>query len=481
MLIGTLRNGFRGKMAEIIADETPEICIEGSRMCGKTTGTLFKVVDDCDRNPGKWWYVGRYSSSDNDTKLRPDLERIFESELPADKRPSWDTREKCYRLHNDARIYSYGLKAQDQQSRYSKVRGMAMGGILVSQAEELPKDVGEELRAGLRQKGQRHQLLLEANPPDDNFWMADQFPIDNSTEGRRHYSISLYENAHNLPEESIANLERSYPPTHAKYRTLILGLRGVNVTGEPVYGEIFRRHIHGRALKHDPSLPLIEAFEHGKTHPLWLIAQRPYAGGMHVLGGVCGQRMFFGEFLRIVKEYRAQWFPDAEFKTCCPPSAGGKVESRIDTARLLRRAQFSPRCVKDAKPHDVRLMLIETIAAHMQTRNPDHSEAFAVNSDRSRWVRATRKGPQPWEFISDGCEAGYAWDEHMISVGNREVRKPKADDWFELGMMALENLELNFGTDQPSRADLDKRQRKARQDRYESEQYPQGPAGWMGV
>jgi len=52
----------------------------------------------------------------------------------------------------------------------------------------------------------------------------------------------------------------------------------------------------------------------------------------------------------------------------------------------------------------------------------------------------------PDRFLADAFEAGYVWDEHMVSVGNKQVRKPKKDGWYEHGMNCSEYLELNFGS-----------------------------------
>jgi len=59
---------------------------------------------------------------------------------------------------------------------------------------------------------------------------------------------------------------------------------------------------------------------------------------------------------------------------------------------------------------------------------------------------AWRSGP----FLVDALEAGYVWDEHMVSVGNKQIRRPKKDGWFEHGMNCLEYLELTFGADRPT-------------------------------
>ena len=55
-----------------------------------------------------------------------------------------------------------------------------------------------------------------------------------------------------------------------------------------------------------------------------------------------------------------------------------------------------------------------------------------------------RGGQQP--VVADALEAGYVWDEHLVSVANKPVRKPKKDGWYEHGQNCAEYLELNFGS-----------------------------------
>ena len=81
----------------------------------------------------------------------------------------------------------------------------------------------------------------------------------------------------------------------------------------------------------------------------------------------------------------------------------------------------------------------------MRRRAMDRSEAFAINKDPERWLTISERGTTPDRFLADGCEAGYVWDEHMVSVGNKPVRKPKADGWYEHGQVCMQYLELNFG------------------------------------
>ena len=97
-----------------------------------------------------------------------------------------------------------------------------------------------------------------------------------------------------------------------------------------------------------------------------------------------------------------------------------------------------------------------------------------VSDDASRWLRVSYDGAEPMPFVADALEAGYVWDEHMVSVGNKQVRKPKKDGWFEHGMNCTEYLELNFGADQPTQEETDKAKRQT------SLSQPPPTGSWMG-
>ena len=114
--------------------------------------------------------------------------------------------------------------------------------------------------------------------------------------------------------------------------------------------------------------------------------------------------------------------------------------------------------------------MVERLASQMRKRAADRSEAFVVNSDPDRWLTISEKSTVPDRFLADGFEAGYVWDEHMVSVANKQVRKPKKDGWYEHGQNCAEYLEANFGA-----AFVKKRERVAG-----SMRTPGGDLAWMG-
>jgi hypothetical protein len=432
-------------------DQTPEIDLEGALSSGKTTACCWKVHTSLLEHPGIHWWIGRYGDGETQTKVRPAFEQVCQQ---AGGVPNWNARELCYEFPEKdglvSKCFAYGLKSPDALSRYSKMRGMGVAGIYLDQTEELPEDFSLELRLRLRQPGYRHQLLFSPNPPNVTHWLAHQFPTDNRIKDRRYYSISIHDNAHNLPPELLAAALRAYPPDHAKYRSVILGQRGVNVTGVPVYRGVFSRPVHVAEVRFDERAPLLIALDFGKHHPCVLFGQQGYHGGLKLLGGLLGQDMFLDDFMPLVKHYMAEWFPEVPMgvQMCCDP-AGSHQNSqgaRFNGVDIVKRFGFMPSWRTNANAPDVRAGTIESIGAHMRRRTPI-GEAFQVESDPTRWLLVNLDGPKPEPFVADALEAGYVWDDHMVSVGNKQIRKPKKDGWFEHGMNCLEYLELTFGAD----------------------------------
>lgn len=392
--------------------------------------------------PGIWGYVGRYGDGETQTKVKPEFEKVCHQ---AGCVPIWDAKELCYQFPNGSRAYSYGLKSPDALSRYSKLRGLGVSRAYVDQTEELPEDMSLELRLRLRQAGFPHQLVFSPNPPNATHWLAQQFPETNSIPGRRYYSISIHDNAHNLPTELLQAALLAYPPEHAKYRSVILGKRGMNVTGEPVYKGAFIRSVHEGPAEYVPGLRVEVALDFGKHHPCIVARQVSPFGQVRYLGGILGQTLYLDDFCDIVLQHLATWFPGAELVWCCDPA--GTVDTSHGTrgaSQTLRSKGIVPVSQKDANSPAIRLAAIERLAAQMRKRAADRQEALLI-SNSDRWLRISEQGQTIDRFLADGFEAGYVWDEHLVSVGNKQVRKPKKDGWFEHGQNCAEYLEVNFG------------------------------------
>ncbi len=467
---------FRGIHDEILHDTTPEIDCEGARMCGKTWLMSAKVLKACVAHPGMWWLMCRYSGTETDNQLRPVFRDVARQlDIPVE----WHGDESAYWLPevdgNISKIFAYGLKTQAKDERFAKVRGSGVHGLWNDQTEETPEDIGTEMRALIRKPDGPHQLLLTPNPPGEEHYLADQFPEGVRDAVRRYYRLSLYDNKHNLSADTIEKLERLYPPSHAKHKSLILGMRGPNVTGKPVYDGVFRRDLHVRPVEIDRALPLLEAYDAGKHHPTWLVAQRSHFGGLRVLGGIIGKRLFLEEFFPLVQRYRQEWFADATFQTCCDPPPA-EISSRYTLVNVLQDNKIRPTWYTHGNAPDVRVSVIEHIAGLMQ-RRAGSEEAFCINADPSHWLMASQAVTKQTKLFIDACEGSYVWDPNYVSVGNKTVRQPQFDQWLDGLQRCLENIVLNFVTGKLSPSDKEARQQAQRE--------KQGhriamPSSWLG-
>lgn len=446
---------FKGIHAQFLLDATPEICFEGSRYSGKSWVCCVKVIRSCVKYPGIRWLICRWSNEETKTKIRPLFRDMCRREGVAIE---WDAEQNAFLFPevNGLRsiVFAYGLKSQDIASEVAKVRGLEVAGGWLDQPEEARQVVTEELRFGIRQPGYPHQLIFSPNPPDENFYLADQFPDDNSIPHRKFYRVSLADNRHNISDEKYEELLKLYPQTHARYKSLILGIRGANVTGITVYNDVFKRKQHYAPCHYDETRPVLEAFQSGQHHPSYLAAQRTYWGGLNILGAILGKQMMLEDFMPIVKKYRKQWFPDARFLSCCdPPPAFGSF--RYTNIQAFTNAGFQPKFTANGNAHDVREAIIQSLAALMR-RPQGAKDGFILNDNVEMFLMASKEIIKHHKFVIDGFESNYVWDAHEVSVSNKKVRQPKADEWTDGAQRCIENIWLNFCAATPSDFELDR-------------------------
>jgi hypothetical protein len=467
----TIEMVFKGKHGHALLDDTTrELDIEGAIRAGKTTVCLHRELRAALAYPGIAILFARWTDSGVYGLVLPLWRRICDA---AGVKLIWHADEEFDLLPNGSQVYVRGLKTQDAVQRYSKLRGLTLSRVYIDQAEEIPQDIYLELAGRLSQKGYPHQITISPQSVDDGHWIAREFPADNSKlPHRKLISLSVHDNAHNLEPSVVPALERLYPPSHPKHKTLILGLRGMNVTGEPVYKGAFIRGIHEAEAEYDPRLTLEMALDFGKHHPCVIFRQVSVVGQVRYLGGILGQQLYLDDFCDIVLRYRQNWFPNATIKECCDPA--GTVDTSHGTHgayKTLSEKGIHPISIPDSNSPGTRLAAVERMAAQMRKRAADRQEAFVVSSSE-RWLRISEQSTVMDRFLADGFEAGYVWDEHLVSVNNKQVRKPKKDGWYEHGQNCAEYLELNFGMAAP-------KEKKVPQG--SGYRLPSGDAGWMGA
>lgn len=437
---------WRGKHSEALQDtETLETCIEGAIRAGKTTVCLWREFNAAIAYPGIHMLIARWTDDGLFGLVAPLWRRICEQ---AGVKLEWHSDEKYDVLPNGTRVYLRGLKSQDQTLRYAKFRGLTLARVYLDQAEEVPEDIYLELTGRLSQKGFPYQMTISPQSVEQGHWIDKRFPADNRFLPRRKYlPLSVHDNSHNLTPGYIENLIATYPPEHPKHKTLILGQRGMNVTGTPVYKGAFVRTLHEQPVAFNPALPLDCGLDFGKHHPCVVFRQHTPLGAIHYLGGVFGQDMYLEDFLPVVLRYKREWFgTPMEERWCCDPAgaADNSQGTRVNGTTILERHSINAIYQPNSNAPDVRHEMIERHAAAMRKRTPQ-GEAFIINSDPDRWVRVSEGNAVSDRFLADGFEAGYVWDEHYVSVGSKQMRKAKKDGWYEHGQNASEYLELNFG------------------------------------
>lgn len=459
---------FRGVHADFLADITPEIDLEGSLSCGKTTVALWKELCAMEKHPGIWILCARWIEDQVKTLLRPAFEQLARIHGSTHH---WIDKFNYYEMGNGSRAYFFGLKTMsaDPEQRYGKIRGLAVSRVYIDQAEQLPADIAGELRlrlrpdieARLRGTDYPRQLTFTPNPTNFDHWLAKQFPEKNNIKGRKYYALSLFDNAHNLPADMIDGALTQYPMEHPKHQTVILGKRGLNVIGDAIYDNLFDRKIHVRAMDWSYDAPLIEAFELGKHNPVWVVAQRTTQGALKLLGGILGERLMLEDFIPVVRQHRAEWFPEMAGRKltfhCCTSPMGEhehQQSDRFTLINLLREAKFRPMWRDSANSHDVQLGMIEHVGALLRRRISAREEAIGINADPTRWLSAAPDGTiKERPFMAFAFEGGYVWDAHDVSVSNKALRQPFVDDEYSTTMRCVENLVLNFCAGQASEDD----------------------------
>lgn len=431
--------------------DTPEILLEGSLGCGKTTAALDKEIDALLKWPGIPILLFRWTEDAVTTKLKPAFDELLSLRgVSAD----WDAKQKIYTFENGSRAWMFGLKAVSQIELFNKIRGLGVCRIMGDQVEEMDRTVAGELRGRLRPdltatlKGLRFpfQLTFVANPSDQDFWLSKEFPIDNRVKGRRLYSLSVFDNPF-LPKETIDSLLRQYPPDHPKHLTMVLGQRGPNIDGDPIFEGLYRKELHWRPILLRPSTPILEAFFFGTHNPTWIFGQKQYGDGLALLGGIRGEGLMLEDFLTVVDSYRKDWYPpNAPVQTCVAPMGDQQsTQPRFTGLNVLRkRLNVTPLSRANGNAADVRAAMVELIATFLRRRNVNGQEAFGVNNDPAKFLIANSDGPRESAFLHHACEAGAVWDKHFVSVGNKEVRRLHEDDKFANAMHAVEDICLNF-------------------------------------
>jgi len=462
--------------------------LEGAIRSGKTTVCLLKVGHRCEQYPGLHAMISRWHDTDTRAQLKARFEELF------GHRCTWNAEEQYFAFPNGSQVYVRGLKPSEGASLFSKFAGLNLAIIYLDQPEEIPHPVFQALKGRLSQPGYPHELYLSPNPPDEDHWLAEEFPLADSyavnavcKPNYRYIRTTVYDNASNLDPGYIPQLEADYPAGHVLRRRFIEGRRGLSVEGTPVYKGYFNRDRHvvpevadvelSPSPLFDPALPLFEAWDFGHSAPCvsWHQLQRGGARWV-ILGAVQGQALFLEDFAPAVLDLRARWFPIAAGPAYTPQrvatlrdwqarpqnvtlnvlSCGdpaGATNNSQGTNRsavtVLREMGIDVVTEPNANHLERRNYAIQVLAGYMERSLPDGSPCFQVCD---RFVVLSRDHrPRVRSLLVDGLEAGYVWDTlSMARTASPSTRRPRKDGVFDHSMNTIEYAVLQFAPASPA-------------------------------
>lgn len=433
---------------------------EGAIRAGKTTPLVWKIINYCIDFPGIQCMLTRWTQDSLDAILKPK----FYEECPPELLGHWNAKEEYQDFTNGSRLYLRSLKTSDDAARYQKISGLTLGVIGVDQPEEIPEDVYMALKGRLSQPGFPQQLVICPNPPSPNHWLVSEFPEDNHIQGHKYLCTTVYDNRAILGDDYISELEREYPAGHVLRRRFIEGKRGLSITGQPVYGHVFSRHLHVGEMEYLPDYPLIESWDFGQKHPAVTWHQFLPWGWWNILGDWMGSRQFLDEAVPAIAARRTELFSNlTKIRVCCDPAganyAGQGIRTTgVDVLNQHLRMTFGASCaaqfVTKANTPAVREWCLQQIAGYMG-RLIQGRPALMVHP------RA--------EVLIDGFEAGYVYDDRRtVNAQLPNVRKAKKDGYYDHEQNTVEYAVLTYGNrafdQQDTRNDERERLRMLQQD-----------------
>lgn len=425
---------------------------EGGVRSGKTTAGIWKLINYAVQFPGIKMLLARWTGDALSMQLKPK----FYEECPPELLGQWLGKEDLQRFTNGSMLYIRSLKSADDAARFAKFTGLTLAVIMVDQPEELPEDIAVALKGRLSQPGYPQQMIFTPNPPGNNHWLVKEFPEDNSVEGHRYISTSLYDNRGIIGEDYIRELEREYPPGHAMRRRMIDGKRGLSIEGEPVYKAVFSRDLHVQEVAFFPDYPVYESWDFGHRHPAVSWHQFLPWGHWNILGEYLGSNQFIDESVPEVARVRGLLFPGLEqLHVCCDP-AGAQGQGARHT------------CVEVLNQH-LRHVYGPGIGTRYQTNsNRPEQRSWAIQQTSSHMTRLLRGRPAlvihpRCEILIDGFEAGYIFNDRSSLLGSSRLpnyRPPKKDGYYDHLQNTVEYAMLNFGAAPMSSAPPESQQRR---------------------
>jgi hypothetical protein len=193
----------------------------------------------------------------------------------------------------------------------------------VDEADEVEKDIMDEMQLRARLPGHACRIILSFNPTDEDHWIYGActglnekgekiLGEDGKPLGPVYRLIRPQpgENNHNLKPGYYESKKRTLSPD--VYQRMVEGQWGSSVKGSPVFGKTFKRDFHAKKmLDFNPNAPLVRFHDFGYRHSVCIWAQPTAFGGLDVLWELHGENKEIHEWApEVLAETRTR-FPDA--------------------------------------------------------------------------------------------------------------------------------------------------------------------------
>lgn len=193
----------------------------------------------------------------------------------------------------------------------------------VDEADEVDKEVMEEMQLRARLPGHACRIILAFNPTDEDHWIYGACtglnekgePIlgeDGKPLGPVYRLIrpQVGENNHNLKPGYYEGKKRTLSPD--VYQRMVEGQWGSSIKGTPVYGRVFKKEFHAKSLlDFNPFAPLVRFHDFGYRHSVCIWGQPTPFGGLDILWELHGENKEIHEWApQVLAETRTR-FPNA--------------------------------------------------------------------------------------------------------------------------------------------------------------------------
>lgn len=308
--------------------------LRGGLGSGKTRCGVQHIDFLANRFPGSLHLVARKDI----TSLKVTTQREFEKIIIPETIKSFNVHENNLHYKNGSMVIFRETKDP------KKVLSLELTSFLLDEVDENEyRDIVDNLERRLRQKIMLDGELVTPpyaglcifNPVPKSHWLYELSQEDNVDD----IQFSTYENAHNLPENYIPDLEKRFAKAPWEKKRLLDGDWGIEVKGKPVIHSFGPEHVMSLKIRRD--LPIVRCWDFGYGHPCCKLAQFDPKVGKNgrwmlyreILGSNELLTAFAPKVIKMTKEF-CQGMPIIDFGDTHGSDHKDVGETSIETLRI---------------------------------------------------------------------------------------------------------------------------------------------------